>query len=77
MPTFVLRVARREADGTFGLPVQEFVIEAASAPDAIAQAKSIDIDMIGLAANAIYLSDKAGRTLWSLRLQDVLPERGG
>ena len=75
MSTFVLRVARREEDGTFGLPVQEFVIEAASAPDAIAQAKSID--MIGLAANAIYLLDDVGRTVWSLRLQDVLPERRG
>ena len=74
MSVFMLRIARRAPDGSVGLPVHEIPIEASSPGEAGAQAKRTDIDMIGLDANAIYVSDDLGRVFWSLRLRDVTGE---
>lgn len=65
-------VALRRNDGVVDEPVHEEVITAQDAADAIALAKNVAVDMIGLEANAIYLVDPEGHVVWSLRLADVL-----
>ncbi|MGH1592391.1 hypothetical protein ACRBEV_33270 (plasmid) [Methylobacterium phyllosphaerae] len=51
--------------------MREEIIMAASGGDAVEKAKGIHVDMLGLDANSIYLSDASGRVIWSLRLGDV------
>jgi len=53
------------------VPVHEEIITPHDAADAIALAKNVNIDMIGLQANAIYLLDPGGHIVWSIRLADV------
>lgn len=48
-------VALRRADGALDEPVHEEVITAEDGASAIALAKAIDVNMLGLRANAIYL----------------------
>ena len=64
-------VALRRADGALDEPVHEQVIIAEDGTRAIALAKAIDVDMLRLRANAIYLVDTHGYVVWSLRLADV------
>lgn len=64
-------VALRRPDGTLDAPVHEEIIAATNAADAIEAAKRIHVDMIGLGANASYLTDAKGHVIWSLRLGDV------
>lgn len=64
-------VALRRADGVVDEPMREERISAKDAADAIALAKDIDVDMVGLRANAIYLVGPDGHVVWSLRLADV------
>ncbi|MCJ2094946.1 hypothetical protein MKK67_20930 [Methylobacterium sp. J-072] len=64
-------VALRRADGTLDKPLHEEVITAEDGTSAIALAKAIDVDMLRLRANAIYLVDPHGYVAWSLRLADV------
>ncbi|MCJ2120971.1 hypothetical protein [Methylobacterium sp. J-077] len=64
-------MALRRADGTLDEPLHEEVITAEDGTSAIALAKAIDVDMLRLRANAIYLVDPHGYVVWSLRLADV------
>ena len=56
-------------------PVREELIAAHDAADAIPLAKNVDVDMIGLRGNAIYLVDPSGHIVWSLRLADVCNDK--
>lgn len=68
-------VALRRSDGTLDAPVCEESILAASTAEAIEAAKRIHVDMIGLDANALYLTGPSGHVIWSLRLGDIWLER--
>ena len=74
MPDYLYRAVHRRADGTVGSTLHGQVIEAASADEAIAQARRIDLDMNALGANAVYLSaPEDGRAIWTLHTVDVRP----
>lgn len=64
-------VAVRRTDGLLEAPVREEVITAKDGAHAVALARAIDVDMVGLRANAVYLVDPDGHVLWSLRLADI------
>jgi len=53
------------------VPVHEEIITAQDAADAIALARAVEVDMVGLQANSIYLVDPGGHVVWSLRLADA------
>jgi hypothetical protein len=53
-------VALRGSNGAVGELVREEILTAHDAADAIALAKNVDVDMIGLWANAIYQTDLSG-----------------
>lgn len=68
-------VALRRPDGVFDEPVHEEIVTATDGADAIALAKGVNVDMIGLRANAIYLVDPNGHIVWSLRSADILIDK--
>lgn len=71
MHHYRLCVAFRRPDGTLDAPVLEESIMACTATYAIGIAKRMHVDMVGLDANSIYLTDPGGHVIWSLRLGDV------
>lgn len=67
MPAYLYRAVHREPDGTLGPTLHTQVIEAPSADAAIAIARTVDLDMTALGANAVYLTaPDDGRAIWSL-----------
>jgi len=64
-------VALRRPNGVFDESVHEEIVTAKDGADAIALAKDVNVDLVGLRANAIYLVDSNGHVVWSLRLADV------
>ena len=67
MPKYLYRAVQRQPDGNVGPTLHAQVIEAATADQAIAQARKIDLDMAALGANAVYLATpEDGRAIWSL-----------
>jgi hypothetical protein len=71
MLDFRFCVALRRSGGVLDAPVREETITATSAAEAIEVARGTHVDMIGLDANVIYVTDANGHVLWSLRLGDV------
>lgn len=71
MHDFRLCVAVRDVNGILSKPVHEQIVTAEDAVAAAAIAKTIDLDMTQLRANALYLLDTSGHVVWSLRLADV------
>jgi hypothetical protein len=74
MPAFKLCVAVRDLDGMLGEPVHAEIITAVDAYGAVEYARGVDLDMVRLKANALYVVDPNGHVVWSLRLADVLPQ---
>jgi hypothetical protein len=70
MRIYRLCLAHRTTDGVLSPPLREKVITAEDATGAVAQAKSLEMDMTGLRANALYLVDENGHVAWSLRMAD-------
>lgn len=74
MPAYFYRAAHREPDGTLGPTLHSQVIEAPTADAAIAIARTIDLDMTALGANAVYLTaSDDGRAIWSLHTGSPAP----
>lgn len=67
MPAFIYRAVYRDPDGMLGPTLHEQTIEAPTAEAAIAFARTIDLDMTALGANAVYVTTiDDGRAIWSL-----------
>lgn len=71
MHDFRLCVAVRDVNGILSKPVHEQIITAEDAVAAATIAKNIDLDLINLQANALYLLDAGGHVVWSLRIADI------
>ena len=72
MRTYIFRAIRREPDGMLGPDLHRQVFAAQDDSAAVAAAKLIDLDLIGLGANAVYVSAEDGRAIWSLHVQDFV-----
>ncbi|WP_146074057.1 MULTISPECIES: hypothetical protein [unclassified Methylobacterium] len=76
MADYLYCVVNRHSDGTVGPTLYTQIVEAFTVEIAIATARTIDLDMAALGANAVFLKAReSGRIVWTLRTESVDPAR--
>ena len=71
MATYRLRAAKRQEDGSLGMPGIDDAISANSLEDAIAEAKGYTIDrVLNESTDFAWLVDPKGATVWQLKMEE-------
>lgn len=71
MATYRLRAAKRQEDGSLGMPALDDAISANSLEDAILEAKGYTLDRLMNETDFAWLIDPKGATVWRLTMEEA------